>query len=88
LDKNVFKLQIYLEWLQKCNIGANGLKQGPIWEIHEQDKQSLKNAKWLGRNQIINVTSNITYFLDGAHTIESIQLCSKWYLNLYPKSKV
>jgi len=61
--------------------------QGPTWEIQQQDKEVLKNVRWLGRNQILNLKPNLTYFLDGAHTIESIQLCSKWYLNLYPKSK-
>lgn len=64
------------------------MKQGPIWEIHKQDYEAFKNVKWLGRNQILKLTPNLTYFLDGAHTIESIQLCSKWYLNLYPKSKM
>jgi len=63
------------------------VKQGPTWEIQKQDKEALKNVRWHGRNQILNLKSNLIYFLDGAHTIESIQLCSKWYLNLYPKSK-
>lgn len=63
------------------------MKQAPIWEINEQDKQVLKNVKWLGRNQILNVMSNLTYFLDGAHTIESIHLCSKWYMDLHSDSQ-
>lgn len=64
------------------------MKQAPIWEINKQDKQALRNVKWLGRNQVINVTPNLSYFLDGAHTIESIQLCSKWYQNVCPKSQL
>ncbi|KAL4143021.1 hypothetical protein QTP88_005400 [Uroleucon formosanum] len=76
------------DWLKKCNVGLNGMKQAPIWEINEQDKQALRDVKWLGRNQVINVTPNLSYFLDGAHTIESIQLCSKWYQNICSKSQL
>lgn len=72
----------FLEVLKECNIGINGLKQAPIWEVDEQDKQALKNIKWPGRNQVLNVKPNLTYFLDGAHTIDSIQLCSKWFSDL------
>lgn len=74
--------------MKKCNVGFNGIKQGPIWEVNELDKQAIRDVKWLGRNQILNITSNLTYFLDGAHTIESIQLCSEWFLNFYPKSQM
>lgn len=77
-----------LEWLKKCNVGLNGIKQGPIWGVSELDKQVIRDAKWLGRNQVLNITPNLTYFLDGAHTIESIKLCTEWFLDLYPKSQM
>lgn len=64
------------------------MKLAPIWEINDLDKQALRGVKWLGRNQILNVTPNLTYFLDGAHTIESIHLCYKWYMDLHPKSQM
>lgn len=79
---------ICLEWANTYNVGLNGIKQAPIWKITNEDKRALQDVHWLGRNQIINVTPNLTYFLDGAHTIESIQLCSQWYLNLYPKNQM
>lgn len=69
----------FSEWLGKCIVEANGMKQAPIWEINNQDQQAIRDVKWHGRNQILNVTPNLTYFLDGAHTIESIELCSKWF---------
>uniref|UniRef100_A0A2S2NRM7 tetrahydrofolate synthase n=1 Tax=Schizaphis graminum TaxID=13262 RepID=A0A2S2NRM7_SCHGA len=75
------------DWLKECKIGPNGIKQAPIWEINKQDKQALRDAKWDGRNQVLNITPNLSYFLDGAHTIESIQLCSKWYQNICSNSK-
>lgn len=68
-----------LEWLKNCSIGSNGIKQAPIWEITEEDQNTIKDIKWFGRYQVINISPNLTYFLDGAHTSESIQLCSKWY---------
>lgn len=65
------------------------MKQGPIWDINKQDQQVIKDIKWLGRNQILNASPNLTYFLDGAHTIESIQLCNEWFLDHYdPKSQL
>lgn len=82
------KLYNFLDWLKKCKVGINGIKQAPIWKINEQDKQGLTNVKWLGRNQILNVTSNLTYFLDGAHTIESIHLCRNWYMDLHSESQL
>lgn len=64
------------------------MKQAPIWELSKEDEQVLKHVEWFGRNQVLNVKPNLTYFLDGAHTIESIQLCSKWYLSLYLDSQM
>ncbi|XP_060838106.1 folylpolyglutamate synthase, mitochondrial isoform X1 [Rhopalosiphum padi] len=75
------------DWLKECKIGPSGMKQAPIWEINKQDKQALRDVKWHGRNQVLNITPNLSYFLDGAHTIESIQLCSKWYQNICSNSK-
>lgn len=74
--------------MKKCYVGLNGIKQAPTWVINEQDKQAIRDVKWLGRNQVLNVTPNLTYFLDGAHTIESIQLCSEWFLNIHPQSQM
>lgn len=64
------------------------MKQAPVWEVNKQEKEVLHNLNWLGRYQILNVTPNLTYFLDGAHTIESIKLCSQWYANCYSKSQM
>lgn len=38
----------------------------------------LVECKWLGRNQTIK-KNKLTYYLDGAHTIESIQQCVDWF---------
>jgi len=40
--KDNLKLKFFLEWLKKCSVGSNGMKQGPTWEIQKQDKKALK----------------------------------------------
>lgn len=39
----------------------------------------LANAIWPGRSQVFH-TVNATYFIDGAHTPESIAACVDWFL--------
>lgn len=39
----------------------------------------LAECRWLGRNQTIK-KDKLTYYLDGAHTVESIQQCVDWFL--------
>ncbi|XP_066153241.1 folylpolyglutamate synthase, mitochondrial-like [Euwallacea fornicatus] len=41
-------------------------------------KDAIKSAKWPGRYQIIQ-RSNFVFFLDGAHTTGSMEVCSKWF---------
>ncbi|CAH8431605.1 unnamed protein product [Heterobilharzia americana] len=38
------------------------------------------SARWPGRWQIVT-RRNITYFLDGAHTVESLQFATNWFQN-------
>lgn len=40
--------------------------------------RALQTANWPGRHQIF-VTANVTWYLDGAHTIESLQHAIKWF---------
>lgn len=39
----------------------------------------LKNTKWDGRFQVLKHSSSVTYFLDGAHTVESLEVALKWF---------
>nr|CAD7438441.1 unnamed protein product [Timema bartmani] len=39
----------------------------------------LKLCSWPGRTQVIH-KDNLLYFLDGAHTLESMELCSQWFI--------
>lgn len=44
--------------------------------------QALEKAFWPGRCQVVPAvpTANATYYLDGAHTVESVPLCVKWFV--------
>ncbi|GAA93892.1 uncharacterized protein L969DRAFT_92199 [Mixia osmundae IAM 14324] len=49
--------------------------------------QGLINARWPGRCQRVpdpNITDrpNVEWFLDGAHTKESLEWCAKWYVEV------
>ncbi|XP_048775690.1 folylpolyglutamate synthase, mitochondrial-like isoform X3 [Ostrea edulis] len=40
--------------------------------------EGLKHCRWDGRNQTIK-KPGITYYLDGAHTLESVEQCIQWF---------
>ncbi|XP_012287873.1 folylpolyglutamate synthase, mitochondrial-like [Orussus abietinus] len=46
----------------------------------EKTAEALSNCKWPGRTQIL-YGSCMTFYLDGAHTIESIAICCLWFKN-------
>ena len=57
-----------------------------VRKISLQDHQSitvkaLENTQWPGRSQILRDInrSDLEWFLDGAHTTESIQVCCEWF---------
>ncbi|XP_061656799.1 folylpolyglutamate synthase, mitochondrial [Syngnathoides biaculeatus] len=41
-------------------------------------KKGLADTEWPGRNQMIKHGA-VTYFLDGAHTVRSMQACVSWF---------
>lgn len=55
--------------------------------IPEEFKKGLKNVTWPGRGQLLDIShtkyasegTNATWFLDGAHTIESLEVCAAWF---------
>ncbi|KAI9297144.1 FolC bifunctional protein [Neoconidiobolus thromboides FSU 785] len=52
-------------------------------EIPESVITSLNNTTWPGRSQRYIDTYGIEWYLDGAHTTDSIELSIKWYLENY-----
>ena len=53
---------------------------GNVADIMPLDKYAigLTNTKWLGRCEML-VKGRITYFLDAAHTVDSMQNCAEWF---------
>lgn len=57
-------------------------ESGLLWEsrlkVPNFIKKGLHDCKWEGRCQILS-TGNLTWFLDGAHTLDSIQQSADWF---------
>jgi folylpolyglutamate synthase len=51
----------------------------PTFPVSSSVASGLKFCTWPGRNQIIN-EGLVHYFLDGAHTSESLRLCADWFI--------
>lgn len=47
-------------------------------ELTEEEKIALQRTEWPGRCQMV-CRGNKTFFLDGAHTVESIENCINWF---------
>ncbi|KAF4519654.1 hypothetical protein B566_EDAN004991 [Ephemera danica] len=47
---------------------------------HNTNVTGLRLARWPGRAQILPHSPNICFFLDGAHTSDSIENCQQWFL--------
>lgn len=56
-------------------------------DVPEGFKKGLKNVTWPGRGQELSIketkyatqSNNATWYLDGAHTVESLQVCAEWF---------
>jgi folylpolyglutamate synthase len=57
---------------------ASGLPLLNTVDLNENFKSGLENCSWPGRNQIIK-SNNVTYYLDGAHTADSIEQFISWF---------
>lgn len=63
-------------------------------DVPEGFKKGLELVKWPGRGQQLSIKdtkyatlkNNATWYLDGAHTIESLQVCAEWFKNTIAKS--
>lgn len=58
-------------YLKLCIVGKKAISEKAI-------QQGIYKCFWPGRYQII-YAGNITYHIDGAHTVESMVTCSDWF---------
>ncbi|XP_053380037.1 folylpolyglutamate synthase, mitochondrial-like [Mercenaria mercenaria] len=54
------------------------IKIAESFPLTQQHLAGLEQCQWLGRNQTIK-EPGLTFYLDGAHTVESIQQCVEWF---------
>ena len=78
---------------RKVNIEVNGhktlqtndssnetvLKIATPFKLDVEEALGLRLCQWPGRAHIIEKENNLTYFLDGAHTMLSVQACRAWF---------
>ncbi|CAH8435851.1 unnamed protein product [Schistosoma curassoni] len=62
------------------NVTNIGLQPTCEWKPSSTVLFNALSARWPGRWQIV-IRKNITYYLDGAHTVESLQSAIKWFQN-------
>lgn len=53
----------------------------PPDDLPSSFQKGLQNARWPGRCQTVADPAHegTTWFLDGAHTLESLEWCMRWY---------
>lgn len=72
---HIYKLNFGLA-LALCESWINLTTNSKInWEF---TKMGVLNCTWPGRYQILKHNNNV-YYLDGAHTLESLQVCANWF---------
>ncbi|XP_034948033.1 folylpolyglutamate synthase, mitochondrial isoform X2 [Chelonus insularis] len=76
-------IELVTEWLKssmkknKSNVNNNNCLKSTELDIHKTEK-ALLNCKWPGRTQILRGKC-IDFYLDGAHTVESMKTCVNWF---------
>ncbi|XP_055914844.1 folylpolyglutamate synthase, mitochondrial [Eupeodes corollae] len=84
-------IQLAYNWLKKSGTqNLNGLSaeiksDDIILSISDRVIKAFDNCLWPGRLQIMNFY-NLRIHLDGAHTLESMEICGDWFRSVTKKS--
>lgn len=59
----------------------NDVMDGRTTDLPEPVRKGLEQAFWPGRCQIAadSKKERLTWYLDGAHTVDSLQVCADWF---------
>ncbi len=49
------------------------------FKISKDSALALRLTSWPGRAQVLRIKEDVTFFLDGAHTADSIRACAEWF---------
>lgn len=53
--------------------------EAPTYKLSNEVLKGLKECYFMGRGEKIFYENNVHFYLDGAHTQESLELCVKWF---------
>ncbi|XP_044120771.1 folylpolyglutamate synthase, mitochondrial isoform X1 [Neovison vison] len=91
-------LQLARCWLQqKGHQGLGELKMSrpsvlrqmplaPVFQPTSHMRHGLRDTEWLGRTQTLQ-RGPLTWYLDGAHTVSSVQACVRWFRQALHRSQ-
>lgn len=79
--------QLSARWLRSRNKISDDVFDGEVLRtVGEKFVEAFRKCQFAGRFQKIE-RDNLTYFLDGAHTRESMEICTKWFSKQIENSK-
>uniref|UniRef100_A0A0K8V0H4 Folylpolyglutamate synthase n=2 Tax=Bactrocera latifrons TaxID=174628 RepID=A0A0K8V0H4_BACLA len=76
-------IQLAYDWLRKN--GYERYKQIELTQLTKEVEKGLQQCNWPGRCQILGI-DKLKFHIDGAHTVESIRVCSDWFKRVTEKS--
>lgn len=78
--------QLSARWLRSRNkISEDAFDGDVLHSINDKFIEAFKKCQFEGRFQRIE-QENLTFFLDGAHTKESMAICNNWFTKQIEKS--
>lgn len=67
-------------WLKNRNLISKDDFIGDVMmTVNDKFTKAFNQCQFNGRFEVINGNNDITYFLDGAHTKDSMQICAEWF---------
>lgn len=79
--------QLSAQWLNNRNmLSKDAFSGGLLRTVDDTFVEAFSKCQFEGRFQRIE-RENLTYFLDGAHTKESMEICTKWFADQIKASK-
>ncbi|PRD34746.1 UNVERIFIED_CONTAM: Folylpolyglutamate synthase [Trichonephila clavipes] len=63
------------------------LQMAQTFNINTETQDALENCVWPGRFQTLE-RGKLTFYLDGAHTLQSIRHCARWFEDLSEMHKI
>lgn len=80
--------QLSARWLKNRNKLSQDVFDGEVLKfVDEKFVEAFRRCQFEGRFQQIKADDHLTYFLDGAHTKESMEICTSWFKKQIERTK-